>query len=77
MSCIIFSVFFRYLVERKGACIDLRNNNRKTPLHDAAQFSQYEIVEYLINQGTEHFPIPTFYYFTEEKTIKSEQIEFN
>lgn len=53
MPCLVdLSSIFRYLVEGKGASVDLRNNNRKTPLHDAAQFSQYEVVEYLINRGT-------------------------
>lgn len=44
-------VVFRYLVETQGAYVNLRDHNRKTPLHDAAQFSQYEAVEYLLSKG--------------------------
>ncbi|KAG4067879.1 hypothetical protein HA402_010565 [Bradysia odoriphaga] len=43
----------RYLIEEKGAFVDLKNSNRKTPLHDAAQFSQCEVVEYLIDKGAD------------------------
>ena len=38
-------------MEVKGAVVDIRNRDRKTPLHNAAQFSQVPCIEYLISKG--------------------------
>ncbi|CAG7664884.1 unnamed protein product [Allacma fusca] len=43
----------KYLVETTGSAVDIRNHDRKTPLHDAAQFSQYGCVEYLLQNGAD------------------------
>ncbi|CAL8100952.1 unnamed protein product [Orchesella dallaii] len=41
----------RYLVEEENANLEKINLEGKTALHDAAQFSQLEIVEYLLSKG--------------------------
>lgn len=34
-------------------CVNYRNNDDKTPLHEAAQFSKYENVQFLIDNGAD------------------------
>jgi ankyrin repeat protein len=48
--------FNRFLVEVKRANLEQINLDGKTALHDAAQFSNFEIVDYLIKRGEFSFP---------------------
>lgn len=44
-------MFLRYFVEEEGANIEQLNKEGKTALHDAAQFSNAVIVQYLLHRG--------------------------
>jgi len=46
-----FLELFRFLVEEKGASIEKTNCEGKTPLHDAALFSNYPVLKYLLDTG--------------------------
>lgn len=42
---------YRYLYEDGGMSLNQTNADGKRPLHDAAQFSHLNCVQYLIQQG--------------------------
>lgn len=49
----MLNIFFviRFLVEEEGANLELINLDGKTALHDAAQFTQPEVLTYLLGKG--------------------------
>ncbi|XP_032777373.2 ankyrin repeat domain-containing protein 16 isoform X2 [Daphnia magna] len=52
-----YPLFLKYLHEEGGMSLEQANFDGKRPLHDAAQFSQFKCVEYLISQGVEIDPM--------------------
>lgn len=47
----------RYLVEDEGANVEQLNKEEKAVLHDAAQFSNFAVVQFLLQKGNYKMPL--------------------